>query len=313
MIMVDTKFNFIRVFPYICWMFPIQYNEPLFRPPSEARSLILQLTLGCSWNRCAFCEMYAAKKFKVRRSEDIAQEIEQSQRFDPMIRKVFLADGNAFVLSSEKLMDVLKKLKVSFPKLMRVSAYALPKDILLKSDDELKKLRANGLKLLYVGIESGDDELLGRVNKGETFSSTAEALIKARNAGIKLSVMVLNGLGGKTFSEQHAINSALLVNKIQPEYLSTLVLSFPFGEAHFKKQFNGDFQALSTIELIAEMGLFIQDLDLEKTIFRSDHASNYLILKGILNKDKDVLLERVRNVLDKPEHASLRPEWLRGL
>ena len=303
----------MRVFLYICCMFPIQYNEPLFRPPSEARSLILQLTLGCSWNRCAFCEMYTAKKFKLRRSEDIAQEINQSQRFDPMVRKVFLADGNAFVLAAGKLMDVLEKLNASFPKLMRVSAYALPKDILSKSDNELKKLHAHGLKLLYVGIESGDDELLGRVNKGETFSSTAEALIKARNAGIKLSVMVLNGLGGKNFSEQHAINSALLINKIQPEYLSTLVLSFPFGKTHFKKRFNGNFQALSTIELIAEMGLFIQNLDLEKTIFRSDHASNYLILKGILNRDKDVLLGRIKNVLDKPAHASLRPEWLRGL
>lgn len=303
----------MRDFPYICCVFPIQYNEPLFRPPSEARSLILQLTLGCSWNRCAFCEMYAAKHFKVRKSEDIVQEINQSQRFNPMIRKVFLADGNAFVLSSEKLMGVLKKLKASFPRLMRVSAYALPKDILSKSDNELKKLLAHGLKLLYVGIESGDDELLGRVNKGETFSSTAEALLKARNAGIKLSVMVLNGLGGKNLSEQHAINSALLVNKIQPEYLSTLVLSFPSGEAHFKKKFNGNFQALSTVELIAEMGHFIQYLDLENTIFRSDHASNYLILKGLLNRDKDVLLERVRNVLDKPARASLRPEWLRGL
>ncbi|MCF6171133.1 MAG: radical SAM protein [Bacteroidales bacterium] len=294
-------------------MFPIQYNQPLFRPPSEARSLILQLTLGCSWNSCAFCEMYTAKRFKVRRSEDVAREIDQSQRVDPMIRKVFLADGNAFVLSADKLMDVLEKLNASFPRLMRVSAYALPKDILSKSDNELKKLVAHGLKLLYVGIESGDDELLGRVNKGETFFSTAEALVKARNAGIKLSVMVLNGLGGKNFSEQHAINSALLVNKIQPEYLSTLVLSFPFGEAHFTKQFNGNFQVLSTIELIAEMGIFIQYLDLEKTIFRSDHASNYLILKGLLNRDKEALLEKIKRVLDKPAHAALRPEWLRGL
>lgn len=294
-------------------MLQLQYHEPLFRPPSEARSLILQLTLGCSWNQCAFCEMYSSKQFKVRKIEDIALEIDQFQQHDSVIRKVFLADGNAFVLSSNKLMTVLEKLKTSFPKLMRVSAYALPKDILSKSDDELKNLVDHGLKLLYVGIESGDDELLGRINKGETFSSTAEALIKARNAGMKLSVMVLNGLGGKTLSEQHAVNSALLINRIQPEYLSTLVLSFPYGEAHFKQRFNGDFQSLSTIELIAEMGLFIQYLDLENTIFRSDHASNYLILKGVLNRDKQLLLDRINNVLDDPANAVLRPEWLRAL
>jgi len=294
-------------------MFPFQYNEPLFRPPSEARSLILQLTLGCSWNRCAFCEMYTSKHFQARKSEDIELEIDQLKRHEPMVRKIFLADGNAFVLSFNKLIKVLEKLKASFPKLMRVSAYALPKDILSKSDDELSNLVASGLKLLYVGIESGDDELLGRINKGETFSTTAEALMKARNAGMKLSVMVLNGLGGKNLSEQHAINSALLINKIQPEYLSTLVLSFPYGESHFKQRFDGDFQALSTVELIAEMGLFIKYLDVENTIFRSDHASNYLILKGILNRDKELLLDRINHVLDNPANAALCPEWLRGL
>jgi radical SAM superfamily enzyme YgiQ (UPF0313 family) len=202
---------------------------------------------------------------------------------------------------------------VNFPKLNRISTYALPKDILSKTDNELKKLAEKGLKLLYVGIETGDDELLKRINKGETFKSTAEALVKARKAGIKLSVMILNGLGGKKYSEQHAINSAKVVNIIQPDYLSTLVLSFPYGVDHFKSRFEKDFEELSKAELILEMGHFIQHLELENTVFRSDHASNYLVLKGLLNRDKEELLGRISHVLQDPVHANLRPEWLRGL
>ncbi|PLW97309.1 MAG: radical SAM protein [Marinilabiliales bacterium] len=291
----------------------LSYDEPLFRPPSEAYSLIFQVTLGCSWNRCAFCEMYTSKKFSVKKETDVFKEIEAFREYSSDIRKVFLADGNAFVLSFERLSRILDKLHESFPKLNRVSAYALPKDILSKSDKELKTLSDKGLKLLYVGIESGDDELLPRIHKGETFESSFEALIKARKAGIKLSVMILNGLGGKKYSEQHAINSAKVVNAIQPEYLSTLVLSFPYGMDHFKKRFEGEFKELSKTELILEMGNFINHLQLESTIFRSDHASNYLILKGILNRDKGELLRRISQVLQDPSHANLRPEWMRGL
>lgn len=291
----------------------LSYDEPLFRPPSEAYSLIFQVTLGCSWNRCAFCEMYTSKKFSVKKETDVFKEIEAFREYSSDIRKVFLADGNAFVLSFERLSRILDKLHESFPKLNRVSAYALPKDILSKSDKELKTLSDKGLKLLYVGIESGDDELLQRIHKGETFESSSEALIKARKAGIKLSVMILNGLGGKKYSEQHAINSAKVVNAIQPEYLSTLVLSFPYGMDHFKKRFEGEFKELSKTELILEMGNFINHLQLESTIFRSDHASNYLILKGILNRDKGELLRRISQVLQDPSHANLRPEWMRGL
>ena len=291
----------------------LSYDEPLFRPPSEANSLIFQVTLGCSWNKCAFCEMYTSKKFKLKKEEEIFNEIESFSNFGNDVRKVFLADGNAFVLSFGKLSGILDKLNSSFPRLRRISAYALPKDILSKSDDELKILVEKGLKLLYIGIETGDDELLKLINKGETFESTSKALIKARKAGIKLSVMILNGLGGKKYSEQHANNSAKVVNAIQPEYLSTLVLSYPYGVDHYKQRFNGHFEELNQMELIAEMGKFINHLQLENTIFRSDHASNYLVLKGILNRDKEELLNRIKKVLNDPANARLRPEWLRGL
>ena len=291
----------------------INYHEPLFRPPSEAYSFILQVTLGCAWNKCAFCEMYSSKQFKVRSEEDIYADINSMEAYGEQYRKIFLADGNAMVLSFDKLSRILDKLKDTFPKMTRVSAYALPKDIAEKSDEELKTLADKGLKLLYVGIESGDDELLKRINKGENFESTSHALQRARKAGIKLSVMILNGLGGKNYSQQHAINSAKVVNEIQPEFLSTLVLSYPYGEEHFMKKFDGEFIALNTIELIAEIKVFIETLELNQSVFRSDHASNYLILRGNFPRDKEEMLSRINGVLDDPANAKLRPEWMRGL
>ena len=292
---------------------PFSYDEPLFRPPSEAYSLILQLTLGCSWNKCVFCEMYTSKNFKVRNEEDVFKEIDQVKELAPDTRKIFLADGNAFVLSFSRLMRVLDKLNQSFPRLARISAYASSRDILSKTDDELVQLKVAGLKLLYVGIETGDDALLKLINKGETYNSTEEALIKARKAGMKLSVMILNGIGGKTFSEQHAIRSANLINAIQPEYLSTLVLSFPYGIERFRKRFNGEFIQLNPYGLISELDIFLQSLELGNTIYRSDHASNYLVLKGMLNRDKEVLLTKIKEVLQNPQDGKLRPEWSRGL
>ncbi len=291
----------------------IQYSEPLFRPPSEARSLILQTTIGCSWNNCSFCEMYTSKKFRVRNESDVFQEIQRLSPYSDYIRKVFLADGNALVLSYDKMMRILNKLNNTFPKLSRISVYASPRDLEKKSVTELEEMANAGLKLIYTGIETGDDELLQVVNKGETYHSTVSSLQKAGNSGMKLSVMILNGLGGKVYSEQHAINSARAVNEIKPEYLSTLVLSYPYGIEHFRSRFNGDFIELNKMELISEMGDFISELQLDNTIFRSDHASNYLVLKGILNRDKSKLLEDINRVTSDPDQANLRPEYLRGL
>ncbi|WP_461641438.1 radical SAM protein [Labilibaculum euxinus] len=291
----------------------INYHEPLFRPPSEAHSLIIQVTLGCAWNKCAFCEMYSSKQFQARKEEDIFADIQSMSPYSNHYRKVFLADGNAMVLSFDKLSRILDQLNTTFPRLTRVSAYAIPKDIEAKTDKELQILAEKGLKLLYVGIESGDDELLKAIDKGENFESTSHALQRARKAGIKLSVMILNGLGGKIFSQQHALNSAKLINKIQPEFLSTLVLSYPYGEEHFMKKFKGEFIPLNTVELIAEMKVFIENLELSKSIFRSDHASNYLILRGNFPRDKQEMLNRINGVLDDPANAQLRPEWMRGL
>ncbi len=276
---------------------PIQYDEPLFRPPSEAYSLILQISNGCSWNRCTFCEMYTSKKFKIKKIEDIKADINKVIFFRNNIRKVFLADGDAMVLSTNKLLDILNTINKNLPKVRRISVYAKPKDLLSKSINELKMLNKAGLSLVYVGIESGDNKVLSSVNKGETYESTLNGLLNARKSGIKTSVMILNGLGGKQFSERHAINSAKILNEIQPEFASTLVLYFPFGQRHFEKRYSSNFTPLNKIELIMEMRLFIENTKLENTIFRSDHASNHIVLKGILSKDKNKMLKNINLAL----------------
>ena len=297
------------------YAFPIDYIEPVFRPPSEARSLILQVTNGCSWNRCTFCEMYTQpqKKFRARRPEDVRGDIEKAAAALPEVRRVFLADGDAMVLSTRRLLEILGELRAAFPDLQRVSSYCLPRNLAKKSVEDLKLLQEAGLQLLYVGMESGDDEVLARVNKGETWESTRSALVKIREAGMTSSVMVLNGLGGKKLSRQHAINTAKLCNETQPDYLSTLVVSFPQGEERFREGFGGDFEPLSQQGLFEEIRLFLEHLELQRTVFRSDHASNHLVLKGTLGRDKQKLLDQVNLAISSPGAVPLRPEWMRGL
>jgi radical SAM superfamily enzyme YgiQ (UPF0313 family) len=240
-------------------------------------------------------------------------EIDQAALHFPKTRKVFLADGNAMVLSTDKLTRILNYLNDKFKNLIRITAYAIPKDLKNKTVDELISLKEGGLKMIYVGIETGDDELLKLINKGETAESTISSMKKAKQAGIKSSVMIINGLGGKHFSVQHSENSTKVINAIQPEFLSTLILSFPYGVDHYEKRFAGEFEEMNILELLSEQHTFISNLNLESTIFRSDHASNYLSLKGILGRDKQLFLGQLQSALAAPEFANLRQEWQRGL
>ncbi len=269
---------------------PIAYDEPLFRPPAEARSAIVQVTLGCSWNRCAFCEMYTSKKFRTKSIEDVKSDISNLVKYYKGVKKIFLADGNAFVLSTKKMIPILDEINRQFGKIQRVSSYALPRDILSKSEQELNELRNLGLKLLYIGIETGDEELLKLIHKGETFNSTVNGIIKAHNAGIDTSIMIINGLGGKVYSEQHALKSAEIINKVNPKFLSTLTLSLPYGLDHFQNRFDGNYQQQTIVELFKELKLFIENLEVENAIYRSNHVSNNIPLQGTLSKDKDNLL-----------------------
>lgn len=296
-------------------MIPIRYVEPVFRPPSEAESLILPVTDGCSWNHCTFCEMYTApqKKFRARDEAEIIESIRWAgQHYGEQIRRVFLADGDALVLPTTRLLNILQTIRREMPKVRRISSYCLPRNLRKKSAEDIRQLAEAGLSMVYVGAESGDDEVLAAVNKGETFETTCDALDKLGQAGITRSVMILNGLGGKILSRQHAENSARLVNATQPEYLATLVVSFPDGEARFRAGFPG-WEPLTQQELFVEMEEFLTPLELKRTVFRSDHASNWLVLKGTLGTDKTRLLTQVRQAINRPENASLRPAWARGL
>mgnify|MGYP000474388240 CR=1 FL=1 len=296
-------------------MYPIDYIEPVFRPPSEWKSLILQVTNGCSWNQCTFCDMYTSdnKKFRPKKLELIERELQQVASSGMPVDRVFLADGDAMMLPYKRLKEILLLIRQYLPQVSRVSSYCLPRNLSNKTVEQLAELHQLGLKLMYVGCETGDDEVLALVKKGESYQSSLLALNKIKQAGMKSSVMILNGLGGPEFSRQHAINSAKLMNEAQPDYLSTLVVSFPLGEERFAKDFNGSFRQLTQKELFQEMKLLLSTLELEKTIFRSDHASNYLVLKGTLGKDKEKLLGQVQAALAEPEQANLRQEWQRGL
>ncbi len=292
----------------------IDYIEPVFRPPSEANSFILQVTNGCSWNKCTFCEMYTApqKKFRPTKDDQVLADIRSTASNWPGVRKVFLADGDAMALSYRRLEQILIWLNEHFPNLQRVSSYCLPRNLKNKSIEELQSLNRLKLDLLYVGAESGDDLVLDRVQKGETRESTIAALEKIKTAGLRSSVMILNGLGGTRYWRQHAMNSAALVNAAQPDFLATLVVSFPMGDQRLKQHFP-EFQLPDQQQLFEEVKLFLETTELQDTVFRSDHASNYLILKGRLGKDKETMLEQINFAIQRPDAAGLRQEWQRGL
>jgi len=259
------------------------------------------------------CEMYTApqKKFRARDEAEVLDEIRRvGERY--IVNRIFLADGDAMVLPTHRLLRILEAIAEHIPSVERVTSYCLPRNLKRKSVEELKELREAGLAMLYVGAESGDDEVLERVNKGETAASTADALIKAGEAGLKRSVMILNGLGGLSLSKQHALNSAKLLNQTQPEFVSTLVVSFPQGMERFRERYP-DFVELNQQQLFSELRQFVAELALDNSTFRSDHASNALVLKGELGQDKDRLLAQIDHAISRPDQAGLRPEWMRGL
>ena len=289
----------------------IDYQEPLFRPPSEAQSLILQATLGCSHNRCAFCSMYRTKRFTVRPFAALQAEIAAARRaLSPDVGRVFLADGDAMCLSARRLIAILDALNTAFPQLQRVSAYANARDVASKSDPELAELRRRKLKLLFLGLESGDDETLRAVCKGATVAEIVTAVKRASAAGISTSVMVLIGLAGRQRSLEHARLSADAVNRMAPTYTALLTYT-PVPGTPLQQQIDqGRFELPGPMESLAEIREFVRNLDCA-TYFTCNHASNYLPLRGRMPSAKREMLACLDAAL--AGMIPLRPEFLRGL
>ena len=287
------------------------YVEPLYRPPSEAGSMIFQVTVGCSFNKCSFCDMYRSKEYIERTWEEIEPEINYTAKNYPDTRRIFLADGDALTLSTERLLQILKHLYASFPQLERVSIYAMPKNLLQKSEDELRSLQKAGLTLFYIGIETGSDKLLKKVTKGATAKGMIDGCLKAKRAGIDLSCMIILGLGGKTYSEEHARETAQVVSKISPNYLGALTLYLETGvKDEFLTKFGEPFIPLDDPELLDELELLIRNLDAQTpVVFRTNHASNAYMLKGTLPVDKEALLAKISGLKSNPEAS--RPKMLR--
>ncbi|WP_456328713.1 B12-binding domain-containing radical SAM protein [Archaeoglobus sp.] len=287
----------------------MRYEEPVFRPPSEAFSLIIQATIGCSWNKCTFCGMYKMKKFRVRDIEEVKEDFRLAKEIYGNVRRVFLADGNALTADTDYLLDIAEYVNRLF-NLERISCYATPQDILEKSKEELKKIRNAGIKLLYVGIESGDDEILEKIRKGVTSDEIAEACNKAHECGFDLSVTVLTGIGGKERSYENARNTARLLNRISPKYTGVLTYIPVPNTPLYVKIKRGEFLLPNALENLLELRWMVERLE-AKTIFRCNHASNYLPLKGTLPEDREKLLKAIDYAIAHPE--VLKPEWLRGL
>ncbi len=285
---------------------PLGYVEPLFRPPSEGRSAIVQATLGCSWNRCAYCDMYASKAYTVRPEEVVERQIAALGREIPSVRKAFVADGNAFGLPYDYLMRIAELVRQHLPRVERLTAYALPGDIRRKSPQELEVLRAAGYTMVYIGVESGHDPLLRAVNKSEDAASSEAGILKARAAGIRTSIMIINGLGGKAFARGHAQDSAALMNRVQPEYLSTLSLFLPRGLEDYQARFGGEYVPQDSVELLEELREFIAGLELEETVFRSNHVSNLVPLAGTLGREKARVLGTVDGMIAYAQENTLQ-------
>lgn len=295
----------------------LNYDMPLYRPPSEGRNLILQVTLGCSHNECTFCMMYKTKSFRARPFEDVAAEIDAISAEYPGVDRIFLADGDALVLSTKRLEQILDRLNERFPRLERVTSYATPQNIHAKSPGDLKLLREKGLKMLYVGVESGDDETLTLMEKGATAQEIIDAGRKANTAGMKVSATVLIGVAGTERSEVHARETGRVLTQMQPAYGSALVMMMSGLEDEYKKLMErrrgGPWNWLNQRRTLEELRALVAAIDAPGMEFRSNHASNHLPLRGRYPEDRAALTRVIDEVLTTPNHPALRPEYLRAL
>jgi radical SAM superfamily enzyme YgiQ (UPF0313 family) len=290
----------------------MRYVEPIFRPPSEAGSFLLQATVGCSWNHCTYCAMYRDKPYRVRPLPEILEDIGMAGRaFGQQVRNVFVLDGDALGMDLGLWESILQALSAAFPKLRRVSCYATALNLLAKSQQELEQLRVLGLSLLYIGPESGDDVTLKRIAKGASSADHVQAAAKARAAGLKQSVIFLLGAGGAERSLEHAAASARLATAMDPKYMSALTLMLIPGTPIFRLVERGQFELPGVDGLLRELRILVADANPSDAIFRSNHASNYLPIGGRLPRDRDAILQQIDAALSG--NVPCRAEWMRGL
>lgn len=289
----------------------MEYEGIVYRPPSEARSLIIQVTIGCAHNKCSFCSMYRNKRFRIRSTEEIYRDLNEARRTYGYVDRIFLADGDALVLPMKKLKEILFKINTIFPECRRISAYATPGDILRKSLDELRELKNLGVGILYMGIESGSDEILNEIKKGVVVSEIIEAGRKVKSSGIKLSATFISGIGGNDKWRENARESAKVINSICPDYVGLLTLMVEKGTQMYADITCGRFKLLGPEEVMLETRELIKNIDVDNCIFRSNHASNYVSLGGTLSRDKEKLINIIDGVL-KGQHG-YKPEKFRML
>ncbi len=270
----------------------MRYEGVVYRPPSEARSLIVQVTIGCAHNTCTFCNMYKAKQFRVRKMEEIMADLEEAHRgYGAYVDRVFLADGDALIMKTEDLMTILDAVNRLFPNVNRVASYGTAQDILRKSEEELRQLKEAGLGIVYVGAETGDNEILEYIHKGVTAEEVIAAGQKLKRCGIQTSVTLISGLGGRGKVEEHALSCAKLISQMNPEYASFLTLRLYEGTPMYEDVVTGRFQRITADEIADEMKIFLDNVDSPGTVFRTNHASNYVVLAGNLNEDIPDMME----------------------
>lgn len=290
----------------------LAYDYPLYRPPSEAGSMIFQVTLGCSFNKCSFCEMYRTKEYSERPWEEVKAEIDMMSKFYHDTKRIFLADGDALNLSTDRMVQILHYLREKFPSIERISCYAMPKNLLQKTDAELKELRAAGLDMVYVGIESGNDIVLKKVTKGATGRLIIQACNKAKKHGYVLSCMIVLGLGGRKYTKEHIADTARVLSEVAPDYVGALTLHLdPSLNEEFMGKYGEPFEFLDDAEVLDELEGLVQGFD-PKTpvVFRANHASNVYSIKGTMPEDREKMLALVKSLKSHPE--MLKPKFLRG-
>ncbi len=271
----------------------MRYEGSLYRPPSEAYSLIVQATIGCTHNKCTFCSMYKDKNFRIRNTDEIIEDFKIGRERYKYVKRIFIADGDALAIKTEELMKILSFIRKEFPECERVGIYGSPKAILSKTDEELKKLKSLGLGIIYLGVESGSEKILKAINKGVTREEMVNAGKNVVTAGIDLSVTLISGIGGKIHSHEHAIESAKIINEINPHYVGLLTLLVEEGTPLYEDVQNGKFTLLTPKEVLLETKEMVENLNVVNCVFRSNHASNYVALKGTLPQDKDTILAQI--------------------